>query len=85
MADIFSVGVVGSGIMGGELAEVAARGGHDVVLRARTIEGATAAVEAIAKGLDRQVAKGRLAGDERQAIVQRIRYTSAPDGGTTNK
>src|SRR5215213_2188120 len=77
MADIFSVGVVGSGIMGGGLAEVAARGGHDVVLRARTTEGASAAVDAIAKGLDRQVAKGRLAGDEREAIVQRIRPTAS--------
>jgi 3-hydroxybutyryl-CoA dehydrogenase len=77
MADIFCVGVVGSGIMGGGLAEVAARGGHDVVLRARTADGARAAVDAIAKGLERQVAKGRLAADERDAIVQRIRPTDS--------
>ncbi len=42
MADIFEVGVVGSGIMGAGLAEVAARAGHHVVVRSRTLEGAEA-------------------------------------------
>jgi 3-hydroxybutyryl-CoA dehydrogenase len=79
MADIFAVGVVGSGIMGGGLAEVAARAGHDVVLRSRTRSGADAALAGIVAGLDRQVSKGRLDGDEREAITSRIRVTDDLD------
>jgi len=77
MADIFAVGVVGSGIMGGGLAEVAARAGHDVVLRSRTMGVAEASVTAIHASLDRQVAKGRLEADERDAVVERIRATDS--------
>ncbi len=75
MADIFEVGVVGSGIMGAGLAEVAARAGHDVVVRSRTMDGANAVVDKIAGGLDRQVEKERLTGTERDEIVDRIRVT----------
>ncbi len=79
MADIFAVGVVGAGIMGGGLAEVAARGGHDVVLHSRTRHGAEAALATIVAGLDRQIAKGRSTIDERQAIVGRIGITDSLD------
>jgi 3-hydroxybutyryl-CoA dehydrogenase len=75
MADIFEVGIVGSGIMGAGLAEVAARAGHEVVVRSRTMEGAEAVLTRITKGLDRQVAKERMTADERNAIVERIRVT----------
>lgn len=79
MADIFTVGVVGSGIMGGGLAEVAARAGHDVVLRSRTRDAADGAVAAIAAGLARQVDKGRLTDDERNVVLARIRPTERLD------
>lgn len=75
MADIFEVGIVGSGIMGAGLAEVAARSGHDVVVRSRTMDGADAVLAKIATGLDRQVAKERMTADERDEIVGRIRVT----------
>jgi 3-hydroxybutyryl-CoA dehydrogenase len=75
MADIFEVGIVGSGIMGAGLAEVAARAGHDVVLRSRTIESAEAALKKITKGLEKQVAKEKLASDERDHILGRIKIT----------
>ena len=75
MADIFEVGIVGSGIMGAGLAEVAARAGHDVVVRSRTMEGAEAVLTKISGGLDKQVAKERLSSEERDAIVGRIRVT----------
>jgi len=75
MADIFEVGIVGSGIMGAGLAEVAARAGHDVVVRSRTQAGADDVVARIARGLDRQVAKEKMTVDERDAIVGRIRAT----------
>ena len=75
MADIFEVGIVGSGIMGAGLAEVAARAGHDVVVRSRTMEGAEAVLTRITKGLDRQVSKERMTAEDRDAIVGRIRVT----------
>jgi 3-hydroxybutyryl-CoA dehydrogenase len=77
MADILSVGVVGSGIMGAGLAEVAARAGHTVILRSRTREGAESAVATVSSGLDRHVAKQRLTGEERDAILERITATDS--------
>ena len=75
MADIFEVGIVGSGIMGAGLAEVAARAGHDVVVRSRTQAGADDVLARISRGLERQVAKEKMTADERDAIVGRIRTT----------
>jgi 3-hydroxybutyryl-CoA dehydrogenase len=75
MADVFEVGIVGSGIMGAGLAEVAARAGHHVVVRSRTLEGAEGVLTRITEGLDRQVAKEKMTADERDAVVGRIRVT----------
>jgi 3-hydroxybutyryl-CoA dehydrogenase len=69
------VGVVGSGIMGAGLTEVAARAGYDVVVRSRTQAGADAVSERVASGLARQVAKERMTADDRQAILDRITAT----------
>lgn len=75
MSQISCVGVVGSGIMGSGLAEVAARAGYDVVVRSRTQEGADAVFDKVGSGLARQVAKERMTEDERQAILGRITVT----------
>jgi 3-hydroxybutyryl-CoA dehydrogenase len=75
MGNIRSVGVIGSGIMGSGLAEVASRAGYDVVVRSRTQEGADAVVATIDGGLAKQVARERLTEDERQAIMGRITAT----------
>ena len=77
MADVFAVGIVGAGTMGGGLVEVAARGGHDVVLCSRSRANAEATVAAIAAGLERQIVKGRLTTDERDATLARISVTDA--------
>ena len=69
------VGVVGGGIMGSGIAEVVARSGGDVVLREvneATIEGAQRRLVA---SLDKAVRNGKLAEDERDAIVGRVRFT----------
>jgi 3-hydroxybutyryl-CoA dehydrogenase len=71
-----SIGIIGSGIMGAGLVEVAARSGHTVVLRSRTQEGADAAIAKLTKDLERQVEKGRLQADERDSILGRITATS---------
>jgi 3-hydroxybutyryl-CoA dehydrogenase len=75
MTEITSVGVVGSGIMGAGLAEVAARAGYDVVVRSRTQAGADAVVATIAKGLHKQVDRGKLDAADRVAILERISAT----------
>ena len=75
-ADIKTVGVVGSGIMGSGLAEVIARAGMKVIVRSRQQTSADAMVAAVAKGLAKQVEKGRLAEDESAAILSRITAVS---------
>jgi 3-hydroxybutyryl-CoA dehydrogenase len=75
MTEIRRVGVLGSGIMGAGLAEVAARAGFDVVVRSRTQAAADAMVAAIDKGLARAVERGKATEEERAAIVGRIDAT----------
>ncbi len=75
MSKISCVGVVGSGIMGSGLAEVAARAGFAVVVRSRTQEGADAVLDRVGSGLARHVAKERMTEDERRAILDRITVT----------
>jgi 3-hydroxybutyryl-CoA dehydrogenase len=70
--DIHRVGVLGTGTMATGIAEVFARSGFDVVLRARGLDKARTAIGRIGKSLDRAVAKGRLAEAERDAILGRI-------------
>jgi 3-hydroxybutyryl-CoA dehydrogenase len=73
---IKTVGIVGSGIMGSGIAEVAARTGHEVVLRSRQQVTADAMLAALEKSLARQVDKGRLDAEESAATLARVRVTS---------
>jgi 3-hydroxybutyryl-CoA dehydrogenase len=75
MGSIERVGVVGSGIMGSGLAEVAARAGRQVIVRSRTMEGAEAVLAGLQRNLDRAVERGRLEAADRDAIVARISVT----------
>ena len=70
------VGVVGSGIMGSGIAEVAAKTGHEVVLRSRKKESADAMVAALEKSLAKQVERGKLSEDDRNATLGRVFATS---------
>jgi 3-hydroxybutyryl-CoA dehydrogenase len=67
------VGIVGSGIMGSGIAEVAAKAGFEVVLRSRAQSTADAMVACLEKSLGRQVEKGRLGEPERDAALARVR------------
>ncbi len=67
------VGIVGSGIMGSGVAEVAAKAGIDVVLRSRKQDSADAMVAGLEKSLGKQVEKGRLDDAERNAVLGRVR------------
>ncbi len=75
MADIQTVGILGSGIMGAGLAEVVARSGFDVVVRSRTRAGAEGVLGAVTKNLDRLVDKGKIETAERDAVLTRLRVT----------
>ena len=72
---ISKVGVVGSGIMGSGIAEVAAKAGIEVVLRSRKIQTAEAMIASLEKSLAKQVEKGRLTDDERTAVLGRVSGT----------
>ena len=60
------VGIVGSGIMGAGMAEVAAKAGFEVVLRSRHEATANGMVAAFEKSLAKQVKRGKLDEAERQ-------------------
>jgi 3-hydroxybutyryl-CoA dehydrogenase len=66
------VGIVGSGIMAGGLAEVAARAGFDVVVASRRQDAADRLVQSVDCGLARAVERGKSTDAERQAILSRI-------------
>jgi len=70
------VGVVGSGIMGSGIVEVAAKAGHEVVLRSRQQANADATVAGMEKSLARQVDKGRISAEDRDATLGRVTATS---------
>ena len=74
MAEIF--GVVGAGTMGNGIAQVAARAGFQVVMRDVGEDFLARGMKAIAKSLQRDVEKERLAAGEKKAIVERISTTT---------
>jgi 3-hydroxybutyryl-CoA dehydrogenase len=73
---ISKVGIVGSGIMGSGIAEVAAKSGHEVVLRSRRQESADAMVAGLEKSLAKQVEKGRITEEDRSSVLKRVTATS---------
>ena len=73
------VGIVGGGIMGAGIAEVAARSGCEVVLREVNEAAVEGAQTRLTASLDKAVRNGKLPQDERNAIVDRVRFTDALD------
>jgi len=70
------VGIVGSGIMGSGVAEVAAKSGHEVVLRSRRQETADSMVASLEKSLAKQVDREKITAEDRDAILGRVTATS---------
>lgn len=70
---VAELGIIGVGLMGAGIAQVAALVGIDVVMLDRDLALAERARETIAKAMDNDVAKGRLAAAERDAALARIR------------
>ncbi|ABL68313.1 3-hydroxyacyl-CoA dehydrogenase PaaH [Paracoccus denitrificans] len=73
-----TVAVIGAGAMGAGIAQVAATAGHPVLLFDVRPEAAEAGRAGIVKMLDRQLAKGRLTADDRDAIAARLSVAKAP-------
>ncbi len=71
------IGVVGAGTMGNGIAQVAARAGYDVVIRDVSNEFLQRGMAAIDKGLQRDVDKERLGGEEKSKIIGRISTDTA--------
>jgi 3-hydroxybutyryl-CoA dehydrogenase len=70
------LGIVGSGIMGSGVAEVAATAGMTVVLRSRKQETADAMVAALGRSLTKQVERGKLDEAEAAAVGGRVSATA---------
>jgi 3-hydroxybutyryl-CoA dehydrogenase len=75
MSEITKVGILGSGIMGSGLAEVAARAGFEVVVRSRSLTAANAMVASIDKGFAKAIERGKSTEEERAAVLGRITAT----------
>ncbi len=69
---IRTIGVVGAGQMGNGIAHVAALSGYDVVLTDIEEEILGKAVATISRNLDRQVKKGIVPAEEKDAVLARI-------------
>jgi 3-hydroxybutyryl-CoA dehydrogenase len=75
--EIKKIGVVGAGTMGNGIAHVAAQSGFDVVLVDVDQKFLDKAQGTIKKNLGRQVEKGKLAQEEMDAALKRIKTTTA--------
>ena len=70
---IEKVGVIGAGQMGNGIAHVFAAAGYDVLLNDIDEAAIDAALERIAKNMDRQIGRGQLTEEEKAAALARIR------------
>jgi 3-hydroxybutyryl-CoA dehydrogenase len=73
---IRTVAVLGAGTMGNGIAHVFARRGYNVILRDVEERFLTRARDIIAKNLDREAKKGKIAGEEQSKILSRIFATT---------
>jgi 3-hydroxybutyryl-CoA dehydrogenase len=73
---ISNVGVLGSGIMGTGITEVAAASGHRVIVRSRSRSAADSVLKGVTRSLDRQIEKGNRTEAERDEILARISVTT---------
>jgi 3-hydroxybutyryl-CoA dehydrogenase len=69
---ITKVGVLGSGTMGSGIAEVIARSGYQVILADINQKYVDKALSGIAKTFQKNVEKGKISGEERDAILGRV-------------
>jgi 3-hydroxybutyryl-CoA dehydrogenase len=73
---IARVGIIGSGIMGSGIAEVAAAAGYEVVLRSRSRESADGMLAVLAASLAKQVEKEKRTREQADEIAARVSATT---------
>src|SRR5437016_643202 len=76
MTDIKRVGLLGSGLMGSGIAQVAAAAGYDTTVRDVSQQVWDKARAGIEKSLAKFVEKGKLAAADRDATLKRLRFTT---------
>ncbi|HET9089378.1 MAG TPA: 3-hydroxybutyryl-CoA dehydrogenase [Acidimicrobiales bacterium] len=69
------IGVVGCGLMGSGIAEIAARAGSDVIVLERNAEALAAGVARIEKSLNRAVAAGKMPEEEANRARSNLSFT----------
>jgi 3-hydroxybutyryl-CoA dehydrogenase len=74
--DIKTIGVLGAGSMGNGIAQVAAQSGYNVVVRDIEDKLVDKALKNIDKFLTKSVEKGKIAADDKTAILGRIKGTT---------
>jgi 3-hydroxybutyryl-CoA dehydrogenase len=74
---VSTIGVIGAGVMGSGIAQVAATKGINVVLLDVNEKAVKTGIDAVESRLSRVVAKGKMAADEKEAAVRRIKGTTA--------
>src|SRR5438552_15520651 len=77
MTDIKRVGVLGCGLMGSGIAQVAATAGYDTIVRDVSQQVWDKARAGIEKSLGKFVEKGKLPAPDRDAALKRLRSTTA--------
>jgi 3-hydroxybutyryl-CoA dehydrogenase len=77
--EIKTIMVVGAGQMGGGIAQVAAQSGFAVYLNDISQELVDKGLSAISKNLDRMVKKEKIASDQKDTILERIKPAAALD------
>ncbi|WP_459612377.1 3-hydroxybutyryl-CoA dehydrogenase [Corynebacterium urogenitale] len=70
------VGVIGAGLMGAGIAEVAAKAGSDVLVWEAKQEFADAGKARLEKSLDKAVSRGKLSEEDRDAALGRLTFTT---------
>jgi len=75
VSEIQTVGVVGTGLMASGIAEVAAKAGHEVILRGRSEASIKKSKAAVSKSLEKAVSKGKLEQSAADEILGRITTT----------
>jgi len=76
MADIKQVGVLGCGLMGSGIAQVAAAAGYQTIVRDVSDAVMAKGKAGIAKSLDKFVEKGKLSAPDRDATLARLSYVT---------
>jgi len=79
MAEIKTVGVIGAGQMGGGIAHVCALAGYEVLLNDISLERVTERLGVIEHNLARQVARGVVSEEDRDAALARIHPVAGLD------